>query len=469
MDRDNFNDYDDENYENNELPEYGDVGKTQEMDSLHMPSKQESRGIIPREEFTDMNSADDMSRTLLMDSVPGEETILQPVPVDNPVKRRRRKKKKQTNHVRTMGQVFLGVVISVVAVCVGSLLAYQAIQALRDFTGMSKDQKEFDISITDDTTVDDIIDTLSANGIILKPSFFKSYLKFTNNASGFLVGTHTLRANMSYGNIVTTLKTPKAYTKTVVTIMFPEGSTAADVGKLLEQKHVCRASDFEEVYCSKIGKYSFEKGIPDNPNRLNRLEGYLWPDTYEFYVIDDWDKYPTLDTSEYAMTAARTMLSTFNTKITKKMKNRMEDLDMTLDEVIILAALIQREGNNPENMAVISSVFHNRLNDPATYPKLESNTTYKYIDECIKPRFTSEESAKMQEVINAYDTYFCAGLPAGAICNPGMDAITAALYPDETDYYYFVSDKEGKFYYAKTLQEHEQNIIKAGRGDTGEG
>ena len=469
MDRDNFNNYDDENYDNNELPEDGDFGKTQEMDSLRMPSKEEPRGITPRDEFTDLNSADDMSRTLLMDSMPGEESADLPIPADNPIKRRRRKKKKQTNHVRTMGQVFLGVVISVVAVCVGSLLAYHAIQALRDFTGMSKDQKEFDISITDDTTVDDIIDTLSANGIILKPSFFRSYLNFTKNTSGFLVGTHTLRANMSYGNIVTTLKTPKAYTKTVVTIMFPEGSTAADVGKLLEEKHVCRADDFEEVYRTRLDKPSFVKNIPDDPDRLNLLEGYLWPDTYEFYVIDDWDKYPTLDTSEYALTAARTMLNTFNTKITKKMRNRMEDLDMTLDEVIILAALIQREGNDPENMAVISSVFHNRLNDPSTYPKLESDATYTYINQCIRPSFSADESAKMQEVIDAYDTYECYGLPAGAICNPGLDAITAALYPDETDYYYFVSDKDGNFYYAKTLQEHEQNIIKAGRGSASEG
>lgn len=463
MDREDFNNFDEEEYNNkNEQPADEDFGKTQEMDSLRSSFKDEARGITPREEFTDMNSADDMSRTLLMDSVPGEDPIEPPIPADNPIKRRRHKKKKQTNHVRTMGQVFLGVVISVVAVCVGSLLAYHTVQTLRDFTGMAKDQKEFDLSITDDTTVDEVIDTLGEKGILLKPSLFKSYLKFTKNDGGFLVGTHTLRANMSYGNIVTALNTPKAYTQTIVKIMFPEGSTAMDVGELLEKNHVCRAEDFEKVYRTRLEKPAFIKDIPDGPNRLNLLEGYLWPDTYEFYVIDDWDKYPTLDTSEYALTAAKTMLNTFNSKITKKMKNRMEELDMTLDEVIILASLIQREGNAPENMAIISSVFHNRMNNTAVYPKLESNTTYTYIDQCIKPCFTAEESDKMQRIINAYDTYECYGLPAGAICNPGMDAITAALYPDETEYYYFLSDKEGVFHYAKTLPEHEQNIIDAG-------
>ncbi len=463
MDNDNnFNNFNDE--ENmTDAEQYGeDFGKTQEMNSLRPNNAAEPRGITPRDEFTDMNSADDMSRTLLMDSMPGEEPSGEPVPVNNPVKRRRRRKKKQTNHVRTMGQVFLGVVISVVAVCLGSILAFHAIQAMRDFTGMAKDSKEFDISVTDDTTVDEIVDTLSEHGIILKPSLFKSYINFTKSADEFLVGTHTLRSNMSYGNMVSTLKKPKTYTKTTVKIMFPEGSTAADAGRLLEENRVCRAVDFEKIYRTKLNKYDFEKSINDDPNRLNALEGYLWPDTYEFYVIDDMDKYPTLDTSEYALTAANTMLSTFKSKITKSMKARMEELGMTLDEVIILASLIQREGTNEENMSMISSVFHNRMNNKETFPKLESDTTYTYIDQCIKPSFSPEESEKMQAVIDAYDTYECYGLPAGAICNPGMDAIKAALYPAETTYYYFLADKEGVFYYAQTYQEHEQNIIDAG-------
>ena len=143
----------------------------------------------------------------------------------------------------------------------------------------------------------------------------------------------------------------------------------------------------------------------------------------------------------------------------------MEELDMTLDEVIILASIIQREGTNDENMAIISSVFHNRLNDPYTFPHIETDTTYTYINQCIRPAFNEDEADKMQTFIDAYDSYECYGLPAGAICNPGMDAIRAALYPDETDYYYFISDKEGEFHYARTLAEHEQNIIDAGLND----
>ena len=458
MDRDNFND---ENFENNDIYTGGDVSKTQEMDSLRIGFQNETHGITPRDEFTEMNSAEDMSRTLLMDPVAGEGGYDEPIPVNNPVKRRRRKKKKQTNHVRTMGQVFLGVVISVFAVVVGSVLAFQAIQALRDLTGMSKESKEFDISITEDTTIDDIIAQLGNNGILLKPTFFKSYIKWTDEGEGFLVGTHTVRSNMSYGSILTALRSIKHYTATTVTIMFPEGLTALEVGKRLEENKVCRAADFEKIYRGKLNEYDFEEGIPDNPNRLNMLEGYIWPDTYEFYVIDDLEKYPTMDTTEYAMTALTTMLNTFETKITRSLKERMEDLDMTLDEVITLASIIQREGSNEENFAIISSIFHNRLNDPVTFPHIQSDTTYTYINQCIRPAFSEDEAEKMEAVIAAYNTYECYGLPASAICNPGMDAIRAALYPDETDYYYFLVDKEGVFYYAQTLAQHEQNIIDA--------
>lgn len=466
MDRDNFNEFDNENNnENYELPEDGDFGKTQEIDSLRVPFGDEPHGITPREEFTELNSADDMSRTLLMDSVPDEEPFTEPEPVNNPVKRRRRRKKKQTNHVRTMGHVFLGVVISVVAVCLGSILAFHAVQAMRDLTGMAKESREIDISITEDMTVDDIIDTLSDNGIILKPSFFRTYIRMTKSADGFLVGTHTIRSNMSYANILSTLKTPKAYTRTTVTITFREGLTAAEVGALLEENKVCRAVDFEKIYRTKINKYDFEEGIPDDPNRFNALEGYLWPDTYEFYVIDDMDKYPTLDTTDYAMTAARTMLGTFKTKITRSMKERMEDLGMTLDEVIILASIIQLEGNAPENFAIISSVFHNRLNNPAVYPHFESDATKAYINQYIRPALGELGSEKVDAIAEAYNTYLCNGFPVGAICNPGMDAIHAALYPDETHFYYFLADKEGVFYYAQTLQQHEQNIIAAGLND----
>ncbi len=449
-----------------------DNGKTQEMDSVQIPKlSAEKSGITPRDEFIEMNSADDLSKTLRMDSVVDEEEEpVVPVRYSNPVKRRKRKKK-QTNHTRTMGQVFLGAVISVAAIFAGSLLAAKVIEGLRDVTGMAKRYYEYDIIISESMTTEDVIDTLYSHGMILNAKFFKTYVNYQlgkEDADPILAGPHTVNSNMSYGNMLSALTTEKKYTETVK-VLIPEGMTASDIGKLLEENYVCRAEDFEKYYSSKLNTYDFEEGISDNPYRFNALEGYLFPDTYEFYVIDDLKDNPNLDTEKHAKTAAATMYKNFEAKMTDELTERMNELGMTLDETIILASLIQREGTNEDNMGKISSVFHNRLNDPETFPQLQSDTTDTYIERCINPKINSSNADKMNKIIAAYDTYKCEGLPAGAVCNPGLEAIKAALYPEKTDYFYFLASKDGVFYYAKTYEQHEQNIKDAAlRDDSGE-
>lgn len=454
--------YDDEEYYDD--AEYGDFEKTQEMNSIQLPklSDDERRGITPRDEFTDLNSADDMSRTLLMDSInDGDEDYYDddPVYVQNPVKKRAKKKSK-INHTRTMGQIFLGAVISVAALGIGIFLAIRVINAMRDITGMAKARTEIDFEITENMSVDDIIDGLYENGIINMPSLMKMYINFTDNKSGFLNGPHTVSSGMSYNNIIASLKSEKQYTKTI-TVVIPEGLSVVEIGNLLEENYVCRASDFEDYVKSKLNKYDFEEGIKSNPNRLFMLEGYLFPDTYEFYVVDYLEKNPNYDTRTWAKEAADKMMENFEDHITKKLKARMKEMDMTLDETIILASLIQREGYDEENMARISSVFHNRLNNAEMFPNLESDATYTYINESIKPLTNASNRAQMLKIEDAYDSYKCEGLPAGAICNPGIDAITAALYPEATSYFYFLATRDGTFYWAETIEQHEQNIIDA--------
>lgn len=435
-----------------------DVGKTREMDSVLYLKPDSIEGITPREEFAELNYADDMQKTRSMDSIDVPNVQEEQPPAENVIKRR--KKKHHTNHTRTMGQIFLGVVISVASLCIGVVLAVNVIGAMRDFTGMAKGNREVEFEITDDMSVNDIANKLHDAGVINMPSLFKSYLNFAKENDGFLSGTYTIYTNMSYSNLIDTLKTPKEYTETVM-VQIREGLTAAEVGKILEENYVCRAVDFEKYYKSKLNKFDFEEGIKDNPYRLNMLEGYLFPDTYEFYVIDDLKKNPNFDTTEYAKIAAETMYENFESKITKSMKSRMKELGLSLDEVVILASLVQWEGNDEESMANISSVFQNRLADPEGFPNLQSDTTYTYIDRCIVPNINSSNKEKMQQIEEAYDTYKCQGLPAGAICNPGLDAINAVLYPADTNYYYFLVSSEGLFYWAQTHEQHEQNIRDA--------
>ena len=433
-----------------------DFGTTRELNSIHDADPEDPSGIAPRDRFTEMNSADDPGSTRMMDSLTAPDEP-EAAPAANPVRKRkkRRKKKKYTNHTRTMGHVFLGVVLSVAAICVGVFLAWKV-----DYTGMAKKSHEADIVIDSTMNVDDIAETLHENGIIEMPWLFKTYINMNDEAEGFLDGEYTVNSTMSYSNIITLLKTVRQYTNTV-TVMIPEGYNAQQIGQLLEENLVCRADDFEKYYRSKLEKYDFEEQITVTENRFYALEGYLFPDTYEFYVIDDLPDKPSMDTSQYAKQAAEKMYSNFQNKITKKMYARAKELGMTFDEVVTLASIIQKEGTNEENMANISSVFHNRLENMYEYPHLQSDTTDNYIEDVIRPNIPSSSLALYENVITAYDTYTCEGLPAGPICSPGLEAINAALYPAETDYYYFLSSSDGVFYYASTVEKHEQNIIDA--------
>ena len=438
-----------------------DFGTTRELNSIHDADPEDPSGIAPRDRFTEMNSADDPGSTRMMDSLTAPDEP-EAAPAANPVRKRkkRRKKKKYTNHTRTMGHVFLGVVLSVAAICVGVFLAWKVIVGLMDYTGMAKKSHEADIVIDSTMNVDDIAETLHENGIIEMPWLFKTYINMNDEAEGFLDGEYTVNSTMSYSNIITLLKTVRQYTNTV-TVMIPEGYNAQQIGQLLEENLVCRADDFEKYYRSKLEKYDFEEQITVTEIRFYALEGYLFPDTYEFYVIDDLPDKPSMDTSQYAKQAAEKMYSNFQNKITKKMYARAKELGMTFDEVVTLASIIQKEGTNEENMANISSVFHNRLENMYEYPHLQSDTTDNYIEDVIRPNIPSSSLALYENVITAYDTYTCEGLPAGPICSPGLEAINAALYPAETDYYYFLSSSDGVFYYASTVEKHEQNIIDA--------
>lgn len=441
-----------------------DFGSTREIDSIHDGEQQDdfSGGIAPRERFTELNSADDPGSTRMMDSLIPTDEPVRATDAPNPVRKRKKRKKKKhyANHTRTMGHIFLGVVLSAAAICVGVFLAWKVIVALMDYTGMAKKTHEANIVIDSSMNVDDIAETLYDNGIIEMPWLFKTYINFADKSEGFLDGEYTVNSGMSYSSIITLLQTVRTYTNTV-TIMIPEGSNAQQIGELLEENLVCRAEDFEKYYRTKLDKYDFEEQIEVTDERFYALEGYLFPDTYEFYVIDDLKENPDFDTSQYAKQAAEKMYSNFENKITKDMYARAKELGMTFDQVVTLASIIQKEGTNEENMANISSVFHNRLENFYEYPHLQSDTTDYYIRDCITPKIPANSAGLYEGIINAYDTSICEGLPAGPICSPGLEAINAALYPSETDYYYFLSSSDGVFYYASTLEAHEQNIIDA--------
>lgn len=234
-----------------------------------------------------------------------------------------------------------------------------------------------------------------------------------------------------------------------VTVTFPEGYTVIDIAKRLEENGVCSADDFM-AECNK----PYDGITIDNANdRIFLLEGYIFPDTYEFYL------------NSSASSVIKTFIDNYNAKVTDEIKAQANKLGYTMDEMLTLASIIQKEcDKDTAECANVSSVFHNRLKNPS-FPKLQSDVTTFYITKNLGEYLEYDSNKKYDEqndgikhYMELYSTYYCNGLPVGPICNPGIKAIKAAVNPADTEYLYFLTDSTGeKFYYASTIAQHNAN------------
>ena len=250
--------------------------------------------------------------------------------------------------------------------------------------------------------------------------------------------------------VITTTE-PTVTESHTVTVTFPEGFTLVQIAERLQENNVCSSAQFIEltnntVYIQSLG-YSFTELIDNPEERAFFLEGYIFPDTYEFYK------------GESAEMALKRFLDNTERKLTAEYKERAGELGYTLDEIITLASIVQEESYTHDSVKNVASVLHNRLSSPS-FPKLQCDVTIHYINEYVADsEYLSGDRADFAEL---YNTYKCEGLPAGPITNPGLAAIEAALYPAETDYYYFVTDSEWNYYYAENYAKHQANCRAVG-------
>lgn len=348
---------------------------------------------------------------------------------EKPPKKEKRKKKNGCLY----GMIYL-VVIALVSIIASQFI----IKGAYDLLGAYKEDGEATIVIEQDSDLGDIIDQLAETGVVKEPFFFRLYATVTK--AKFYPGTYNISTNLDYEAIINELQM-NSNRLDVVKLTFVEGSTIEQIGTQLENARVCTKDEFiETVKTGDFSNYSFIGNITNPEERYYKLEGYMFPDTYEFYL------YST------PKTVIRKFLDNYNRRITAEMLERADDLGMTMDQVLTMASLIEKEAANDEDRRKVASVFYNRLKNPAQFPKLESNTTdyYPYTKETVPEGFQS-----------TYNTYEIEGLPPGPICNPGISAINAALYPATTNYYFFNMDVNGKAYYATTLAQHNQNIATA--------
>ena len=215
-----------------------------------------------------------------------------------------------------------------------------------------------------------------------------------------------------------------------VKVTFPEGYTVAQIAKKLEDNGVCSAKEFVAVSQSYTPK-SFT--VPSDSNRAFKMEGYLFPDTYEFYVDDDPED------------VLIKILNNYNAKA-----------GGLSSEQLIVASIVEKESRSAENAALVASVIYNRLEAGM---KLEMDPTRDYINNYVTNSPYLSSTSKFAAL---YNTYKCSGLPAGPICNPGSRAIQAALHPADSEYLYFFFGNDNQNHYSKTYEEHQAAMEKYG-------
>ena len=359
-----------------------------------------------------------------------------PVP---PEPRRRSGKRKQKGHPFLI--LFVLLLILVLAGCV---------YVFTEIHGSFRGEGAVTVEIPQGASTSVIASRLKDSGVIGSSLVFRAYSRYTEADGAYQYGSFELDSGWSYDQIIEALQQTIEYQSTV-TVTFPEGFNAYQYGDKLEEAGLCTQEEFIEALNTHSFDVDFVSEVSQDPLKMVRLEGFLFPDTYAFFADEDVDS------------IILRMLENFQAKVlTPERMAEIENSGFSLEELVVFASIIQREAANVEEMYNVSSVFHNRMAPGSSYPQLESCTTNNYINDYIKPLYTGDQ---LDAVLAAYDTYGMSGLPVGAIANPGLDAIDAALHPEKNTldgtYYFFVTDVEYTHYYGRTYEEHLANIEKA--------
>lgn len=345
----------------------------------------------------------------------------------------------------TVVSIVKAVVYMIFVVVVAVFLSIAIIKVGNDVFAFVKNDVSVDVHIPEYATLDDITEILYENEVIQYPSIFKLYATLKKDTDGFLAGDYVVSPNMNYDDLRDAFKPQPKVGISEITI--PEGYTTDEIIDLM----VSYGIGTREGYIDAIQNYDFDywflEELEENgasEDRIYRLDGYLFPDTYQFY------------NSSSEVTVLNKLLKRFGQIFKEEYKIQAESMGYTVDEIITLASMIEKEAGTPSEFFKVSSVFHNRLNNWGTSPKLESDATIVYAiqhETGERPQLTSTDYN------TPYNTYTYAGLPPGPIANPSASAILAALSPAETSYYYFVSD--GNVTYFSETKEQHQSYIQA--------
>ena len=333
-----------------------------------------------------------------------------------------------------------------------------------DVMAFGKEPQKVTITITEDDTIKTVAQKLGHANLVRYPGLFEFFAKVTGKDDNISPGTFTLNSQLDYNAMINAM-VYYGSSREVVDIMFPEGVNCAQIFKMLADKNVCSVEELEEYAANgELKDYWFLEGVERGDKYC--LEGYLAPDTYKFYTDDEPRR------------VLEKFLNEFDDRFTDKMKTSFETIKkqyaanlrangfgssyinehtLTLHQVITLASVIQKETSSDSECYDIASVFYNRLVNPSIQSLGADATVYYALGDYFGE--IDELTAEHLNVDSPYNTRKYKGIPPGPICNMGVQALYAALQPNDTSYHYFVYDKEkGAHRFAITQREHLQNV-----------
>ncbi len=424
--------------------------------------------------FAPMEEAGQSAADVVQPPVDEAPTDAEPTE-ESPVKKRRPQRKKGYGllglpHIVSTF-IWLGIIVAI-GVTLGRLVWVAA----ADMLAFDKPYVSAVITIAEEDSLDDIVKDLEEAGLVRYPVLFKAFAGIKGGREEFSNGTFTFSDETlyDYNAVMNNLNPHSSAREVVEDLVIPEGYTCAQIFALLEEKGVCSAKDMEE-YCAngQLKDYWFLEGVERGDRYC--LEGYLFPDTYDFYKDDA------------PVNVITKMLNAFDDRYTDVMKEKLEPLnkrlastlasrgfsqeyinqhEITIREVVIIASMIERESTDGAERFKVSGVIYNRLTNPAQFPKLQIDATIIYaLGGNIDP-----ETGKVKPLTKAdlamdhpYNSYVYSGLIPGPISNPGTASLNAALEPNDEGYYFYVFDPDaGEHIFSKTLAEHEKAVASVG-------
>lgn len=329
-----------------------------------------------------------------------------------------------------------------------------------DMMAFGKPQVTAYITVTEDDDIEAVSQKLADAGLVRYSGLFQKFAEITKKSERINAGVYELGSHLDYNAMLNNM-IYSSDSREIVEITFPEGYTCAQTFRLLEEKGVCSAAELEEwAVNGELSEYWFLENIERGSKYC--LEGYLYPDTYEFYTNSE----PQIVLEKF--------LDAFDMRFTDIMKEDLQVMQsryanllaaegysgdyiaqhpLTLHQVITVASVVERETANDAESYDIASVFYNRVTDPDILTMGSDATVFYAIGDYYREQ--KELTQADLDSDSPYNTRKAQGIPPGPICNPGAYSLYAALDPNDTDYHYFIYDAaNSQHLFSTTYQEH---------------